>query len=328
MAWAQDIGDLKRMRKAGVIGLTMAAMLAAAMCASSAFAQVRYETSLSDTTAKNWTNISSRISCVLSSHINGYGRADFTLLSGAQRRLSLEIFPTVEIASRNKMRIISAPAEWRPQGEEKLIGQIDLYRGFRPFIGDSVSWAILLELHEGQRIMMPYFNDKRGYSDSIVPVLSPIGFSKPYQEFLDCSANLLPFGYTDVGLVALMFYESENRLTPSSDARLHDQITYAKLDSSINKIIISSFGSGNTDNLDNIALAKKRAESISKIFTDNGISKDLIEIRTYGDEQLATTGYTISERKQSSKAIVELQRDPFKVDRRQEVEMPDIGVME
>lgn len=314
------------MRKAGLLGMGLAAVAAAALFAMPVQAQVRYEASLSDTTAKDWSSKSSRISCILSSHIKGYGRADFTLLSGAQRRLSLEIFPSVDVNSKSLMRIISAPPEWRPQGIETDIGQIQLYRGFDPFIGDSVSWAVLRALHNGNRVLFPYVSEHPNYAESIVPVLSPMGFSGPYKEFVDCSAQLLPFGFTDVGLVALMFYEAENRMTPSSDARLRQQIEYAKIDNSINKIIISSFGSGHVDNLDNIELAKRRAETISKVFTDAGIKKDIIEIRTYGDEQLATTGYTLTDRQQSSKAIVELQRDPFKVDRRQEVDMPDVGV--
>ena len=147
------------MRKAGLLGLTLAALCAAYVAGMpTAMGQVRYEASLSDTNAKDWSTTSSRISCVLSSRINGYGRADFVLLSGAQRRLSLELFPSVEISSRSKMRIISAPPEWRPEGNEKEIGEIDLYRGFRPFVGDSVSWAMLRELHTGQRVLFPYLS--------------------------------------------------------------------------------------------------------------------------------------------------------------------------
>ena len=317
------------MRKAGLLGLTLAACgLCGALCAPQVSAHVRYEASISNTQAKDWSTKSSKISCVLSSYIKDYGRADFVLLSGAQRRLSLEFFPLVTIGSDSKMRIISAPAEWRPEGVEREIGDITLYRGFNPFVGDSVAWVMLRELYAGQRILFPYYNQLPNYEESIIPVLSPLGFSGPYKEFLDCSAQLLPFGFTDVGFIALMFYDTENRLTPSSDQRLHNQIEYVKNDPSISKIIISAFGSGHDDNLDNINLAKERAQAISDVFTQNGISKDLIEVRTYGDEQLATTGYTISDRQESSKAIVELQRDPFKVDRRLEVDMPDVGVPE
>ena len=313
------------MRKAGVIGLTVAAIVAGAVLSHAAQAQLRYEASLSDTSAKTWSNSTSKISCLLSSHIKGYGRADFTLLAGAQSRLSLEIFPSVEIDSRSSMRIISAPPEWRPQGTENEIGQIELYRGFRPFVGNSVAWSILREISNGQRILFPYVSEHTNVRESMVPVLSPIGFSQHYQEFLDCSAQLLPFGFSEVGMIALMFYETENRLTPSSTQRIQDQIAYAKVDPSINKIIISSFGSGNPDNLDNLDLAKQRADSIAKIFTDNGFSKDIIEIHTYGDEQLAATGYTMADRKRSSKAIVTLQRDQFKHNASDDVEMPDVG---
>ena len=304
-----------------VLALTLGVMAAGAQ------AQIRYETPISDVNAKNWSTSTSKISCVLSSNIEGYGRADFTLLSGAQRRLSLELFPKVAVNTQTTMRVLTVPAEWRPQGDEAEIGSLQVYKGFNPFIGDSVSWAVLLELSHGKRVMMPYLaSTNLGVNQMLVPTLSPIGFSPAYQEFLDCSAQLLPYGYRDVSLVAIMFYDKENRMTPSSDERLFQQINYVKLDPSINKIIISAFGSGNNDNLDNLDLAKSRADTLVKILTDNGIAKELIEAHTYGDEQLATTGYTISERQQSSKAIIELQRDPFRVDSRLEVEMPDIGV--
>lgn len=314
-----------RLLKAG-LALSLSFAFGLVLPSAPASAQVRYEASISDTKAVDWSTRSSRISCILSYNINGYGRADFVLLSGSQRKLSLELFPSVEISNKSKMRIISAPPEWKPQGLEADLGAIDLFRGFRPFVGDSVSWSMLRELNRGQRIMFPYMNSNPNFSENIVPVLSPIGFSKPYKEFLDCNGQLLPVGYADVGLIALIFYEKEDRLTPTSEARLKSQIEYAKLDTALSKVIISSFGSGNADNLENIKLAKYRGESIAEFFEEAGIPKEKIEIRTYGDEQLATSGYTAADRQQSSKAIVELERDTFKVDRRQEVDMPDVGL--
>lgn len=316
-----------RKPKAKVLSLTVAGLLALASF-NSVSAQVRYEASLGDTQAKNWSVSSSKISCVLSYNIKDYGRADFTLLSGTKHQLSFEIFPIVDVASNSSMSIVSAPPEWRPHGVERNIGEIDLYQGFRPFVGNSVSWAMLRELSGGNRILLPYTIDHVTLQETLVPVLSPMGFATAYDEFNLCSAQLINVGFSDVELIALMFYEKEERLTLNSRDRLNDLINYALLDPAINKIQISAFGSGNEDNLDNIALAKKRGEAVSKIMTDAGIDGQLIEINTYGDEQLASTGYTAAERQQSSKALVRLFRDPFKVDRRAEVDMPDIGVPE
>lgn len=310
-----------RMLKAGLMGLTLATLFAS----TAPLAQVRYEANLSHTNAEDWSTRSSKISCLLSYNIDKYGRADFTLLSGSNHKLSLEVFPFIEINNKSLLRVVSAPPEWRPQGIEKDIGEISLYRGFRPFVGNSVSWAILRELSRGQRILLPYMSTNGILTETIVPVLSPMGFNKAYAQFIDCSSQLIDVGFADVELVALTFFEKENRLTPASEERLKKQITYAKLDPSVNKIIISAFGSGNADDLDNLNLAKQRAENLSKIYTDAGFKKELIEIKTYGDEQLSNTGYTAADRQESSKAIVKLQRDPFKVDRRLEVDLPDVG---
>lgn len=317
-----------RKPKAKVLSLTVGAWLMALASCNSVSAQVRYEANLGDTQAKNWSVSSSKISCLLSYNIKDYGRADFTLLSGTKHQLSFEMFPIVDVASNGTMSIVSAPPEWRPQGTERKIGEISLYQGFRPFVGNSVSWTMLRELSTGNRILLPYTIDRLTLKEILVPVLSPMGFKSAYDEFNLCSSQLINVGFSDVELIALMFYEKEERLTLNSRSRLDDLISYALLDPAINKIQISAFGSGSDDNLDNIALAKKRAEVISKIMTDAGIDEKLIEIVTYGDEQLATTGYTSSERQQSSKALVRLFRDPFKVDRRAEVDMPDVGVPE
>lgn len=319
------------MRKpnAKVLSMTVGAWLLALTSLNSAFsAQVRYEASLGDTEAKNWSVTSSKISCLLSYSIPDYGRADFTLLSGTGRQLSFEMFPIVDVGSNGLMSIVSAPPEWRPQGIERNIGEISLYKGFRPFVGNSVSWTMLRELSGGNRILLPYTIDRVTLKETLVPVLSPMGFQSAYDEFNQCSAQLINVGFSDVELIALMFYEKEERLTLNSRDRLKDLIDYALLDPAINKIQISAFGSGNEDDLDNIALAKKRGEAVTKLMTDAGIDGNIIELITYGDEQLATSGYTSTERQQSSKALVRLFRDPFKVDRRAEVDMPDIGVPE
>lgn len=317
-----------RMPKAKVLSLTMGACLMALASYNSVSAQVRYEANLGDTQAKNWSVSSSKISCLLSYNIKDYGRADFTLLSGTKHQLSFELFPIVSVSSNGTMDIISAPPEWRPNGIERNIGEISLYNGFRPFVGNTVSWTMLRELSSGNRILLPYTMDRVTIKETLVPVLSPMGFKTAYDEFNLCSSQLIDVGFSDVELIALMFYEKEERLTLNSRDRLNDLISYALLDPAINKIQISAFGSGNEDDLDNIALAKRRAEAITKTMVEAGISENLIEILTYGDEQLASTGYTSTERQQSSKALIRLFRDPFKVDRRAEVDMPDIGVPE
>lgn len=314
------------MSEAGSLCLkTVTCALCLALCGT-ASAQLRYEADLSDIGSRDWSVSTSKIACVLSYNIKDYGRADFTLLSGNDRALNFEMFPFTEVASMSNMRIVSAPPEWRPQGDEHDLGEIKLFKGFRPFIGSTVSWSMLRELSAGQRIMLPYSIDRSTYKETLVPVLSPIGFNKAYEEFNDCSSQLIKVGFADVETVALLFYENEDRLTLNSRDRLYGLITYAKLDPAVNRIKIAAFGSGNEDNVDNLALAKKRGETVAKMLTDSGISQELIEIETYGDEQLATTGYTSGDRQQSSKALVRLYRDPFKIDRRAEVDMPDIGI--
>lgn len=295
------------------------------LCLSSAetLSQIRYDQPISQYTSY-WSGSASKVSCVLSYAIDGYGRADFTMLSGPQKRLSLELFPLVGIGQKAQMRVISAPPAWRHGGEELELGRIDIFPGFNPFLGDSVSWRVLTSLDQGLEILFPFADKKRYPRDTVVPVISPMGFQQEFSKFQECSAQLLDVAYGDVAMNAYLFKENTLDLQPLSRAALDKQILYLTNDKSINNISILAFAFERGSNEANQALAMQRANFLKQEFVNAGFNADNISTQTYDDAGSSTV--LKEDRVFGARAIVRLYRDDTLIDPNREALMPDIGM--
>lgn len=235
-------------------------LLAAALFgAGTAGAQIRFEAPMSMAVHQLLSNQSSEISCVLSYAFPEYGRADFVLLSGPQHQLSMELFPLLSLGTASQMRAVATPSAWKYTSHDEELGRIKLYAGFNPFFGDTISWRILGALSKGNQVMLPFTDTKRLQGETVVPILSPMGFNKPFQDFLTCQSKLLSYGFKDVQMVAVHFADGGTGLTRMSQKALDEQINYVKLDKSINKIAIRAFAFERSNSDDNLLLAKERA---------------------------------------------------------------------
>lgn len=308
-----------------MLSLFKSTLIAVALLPLSSYGQVKYDTALSEKSQSNWSVLSSKISCVLSYAIEGFGRGDFVVLSGSKKTHSFELFMHTPINQASQMRFISAPSDWTPVGDEKLIGRVKIYEGFNPFVGDSVSLRMLTALTKGRQILMPYTNDKTLPNETIVPTISPIGFNNKYNEFLLCTNNLMNLSYKDVKLLAITFDDAADTLTAPSITRLMDQIEYITNDPSVNKISITVFSYGLIDNLENKELADRRVATLKQYFTNAGIKEDIIEVRTLFNNRLSPNTNATTTDIDSRKALIELDRDRYKVKYDYDLEMPDIG---
>lgn len=288
-------------------------------------AQMRFSQSISSHETQ-WSGTSSKVSCVLSYAITDYGRADFVMLSGVKKRLSLEIFPQVPLASRSSMRIVAAPPAWRHGGEERELGRIDLYKSFNPFVGDSVAWRALTALDEGMEILLPYRDRLRYPTQLVVPALSPIAFNAAYQDFLKCTGELIDIAFEDVSMNAVLFRENGTELLPVSRRDLDAQILYLQNDKAVNHVDILAFAYERATREENQALANERATALKQLFMNAGVPEAQITTRTYEDVHEAGSAVMPEERRYSARAVITLGRDVTLIDPVREAQMPDVGM--
>lgn len=292
-----------------------------------AFAQLRYEQPIGDHESM-WSFKGSKLECVLSYSISDYGRADFVRYSGSTKPLSVELFPKREITDYTTLRFIAGGPAWRGDLSEKQVGAIKLFTGFNPWAGEIVATRLLTYLEQGYMIYMPYSGAAHTNNQLIVPTLSPIGFKGPFQEFLDCSDNLINLNFEAVQLKALLFKRGTTELIPVSEGEFQDQLTYLGIDDSIAFIDVSAFASDSSSNEQNLELARQRAEAIRQRLIDAGVSEEIIHTRSYGSSQATSSTLIDSERSHSARAIVRMERDGSLADYSREINLPQVGVEE
>lgn len=291
-------------------------------------AQIRYSAKMDISSAQLWSHKDSKISCTLSYVIEGYGRADFTAISGHDKPLSLEIVPKLTLENQTSMRFISAAPDWK-SGDEELLGTIKLYRGFNPFVGNTVSWRVLKALYDGNQVLMPFTDTKRYNNETIIPTMSPIGFRNNYDEFKLCINSLIDVNFNDISMLPIFFMEGSSKLTNSSQVKFNEQLTYMKYDKSINSINIKIFTFGQGDEASNDKLALDRLEALKSEYKKIGFEDDSIyKVSIITDEKLSASTRSKPSDDDARKVIITLDRDPLRINRDLEIKMPDIGVQE
>ena len=198
---------------------------------------------------------------------------------------------------------------------ETLLGKIDLFTGFDPYVGPTLHWKLLAELDHGNQILMPYTDNKLAAGQNIIPSISPLGFKEAYKKYLGCQEKLLRVNFSDIRLLPLVFKYQSDTLTAKSLALLKEQIEYINADQSISKITIRAYAYDLEQNIDNTNMAKDRAESIKNLYTEF----NTLTLNTKESNPIANESVT------ARNALISLERDIAKINKDMEVIVPDVG---
>ncbi|MGN1281001.1 MAG: OmpA family protein [Succinivibrio sp.] len=291
------------------------------------FAQIRYQASIDPSSKKLWSSNGDRLSCSLVFDIPEYGFANFMTYSGRTPHSALAIHPRLGIGQSSYMRFISTKPEWHSVSSEKLLGKIELYPGFNPYIGPTLSWKILSELSHGNQIMMPYTDDKLAPGENIIPVISPLGFKSAFKRYLACQEQLIRVNFNDIKMLPLVFKAKSHELTAKSLNMLNEQLEYIKLDKSIIKVVIRAYAYDMEKNADNVLLARERAESLKKYYLDAGVNEDIINIIPFNELTLNTREENpLADQSVTSRnALITIDRDNAMINKDMEINIPDVG---
>ncbi len=303
-------------------------VLAVTVVISNSYAQIKYSAPMDPAAAKKlWSNENSRIACRLIFDIPYYGFANFMTYGGRELRSAMTLHPKLGIGNASSMRFIATKPDWNSSGAERLLGRIDLYEGFNPYIGPTLSWKLLSELDHGNQILMPYTDKKLASGESLVPAISPLGFRDAYKKYLSCQEQLIRVNYNDIRMMPLVFKFQSTELTAKSQSMLDEQVEYLKHDKSIIKVSIRAYAYDMSKAQDNISLAKDRADALKKVYTNIGLKEDMIEIVPFNALTLNTKDENpiASEAATSRNALISLERDIAMINKDMEVNVPDVG---
>lgn len=251
----------------------------------------------------------SPLQCTLTHDIPRYGEVRF--LSEASRELNMRMVLHMRRLpdTYDEAKVYSTAPDWRPGVAPRQLGSLALYRQYDSDLNKQMSWVLLTELEKGMVPTITY-QDWHNPNDRVQVRVSAVNFPERYDDFMDCVANLLPFGFEDIAFTVLNYEEQAATLTNASKRKLMRVGEYLRHDQDIELVLIVGYTDAYGTRDDNQALSEARAERVKSFLLEQGLADSQIQIRGHGEMRHVAANDTELERAQNRRAVVQISR-PF-----------------
>jgi len=257
--------------------------------------------------AASWVFEGSKFGCQISHNVDDFGTAIFERQAGVSTRFFLQSqSPRMKSGQAN---LFSQPPAWLATERAVKIASVNVKHGETPVtVLRKTSERMLAELQKGMDlhiVRQPWYGD----SNSLVVVVSSVGFGDPYSDYLGCLRNLLPMNYTQVEKRSL-YYRDTEELTPTVMRYLQKVTDYIKEDPSVQAVYID----GHTDSVgiraDNLVKSKERTELVLNYLVENGVPINMIRARWHGERYQVATNQTAKGRAKNRRVTISLRKEP------------------
>ena len=180
--------------------------------------------------------------------------------------------------------VYSMAPKWMPGTPTRLLTKLKLQRQFQPELPKAMAWTLLTELEKG---LWPTFQYQDWYNqnDTVMVSLHTANFMPAYQDFVDCTAQLLPYSLEDIAFTILTFQPNSHKLTPYAQGRLDQVVEYLKYDNELSLVLVNSHTDALLGQTSNLNITQARADKIKSFFTENGIDVSRIEVTAYSEKR-------------------------------------------
>lgn len=228
-----------------------------------------------------WSSESSLFACKLIHTIPYLGKAEFEKPAGEPMMFNLKANnPSLKTG---QAQLVAAPPVWKSTSTRRSIGFVPVQerklqvqvQGFKPE-------RMLAELFDGQELVISR-KPRYGADETTRVAITPIGFRAAYRDYTACLAALLPVNFEQIQRTSIYFGSDQFELTPSEQNKLDNIVTYLKADPIAQEFFIDGHTDAVGSQPDNLELAKKRAETVSRYLIKNGMPKDAFWVRWHGE---------------------------------------------
>jgi outer membrane protein OmpA-like peptidoglycan-associated protein len=257
--------------------------------------------------AVSWVFEGSKFGCQISHNVNDFGTALFERQAGVSTRFFLQSqSPRMKSGQAD---LFSQPPAWLANERAIKIAAVNVKHGETPVtVLRKTSERMLAELQKGMDlhfVRQPWYGD----SNSLVVVVSSVGFGDTYSDYLGCLRNLLPVNYSQVEKRSL-YYSGTEELTPKAMSYLQQVTDYVKEDSAVQAVYID----GHTDSVgvraDNLEKSKERTELVLNYLVENGVPINMIRARWHGERYQVATNQTAKGRAKNRRVTIRLSKEP------------------
>lgn len=140
--------------------------------------------------------------------------------------------------------------------------------------------------------------------------LLPARFNKAYNDYLACTAKLLPVNFDQIRSSQLGFPGGGVVLDPLAMAKLDILLDFLKADPSVNRIQLDGHADNSGNRLTNRDLSRRRALAVMEYLKASGIPAEQIVMRFHGERYPLAPNNSEANRAKNRRVTILLERVP------------------
>ena len=254
-----------------------------------------------------WKVEGDKFECRLSQPIADFGSGEFVRRAGEQVTFRLKV--RERWLGSGAATLLAAAAPWQPGRGDINLGALSVGSGEVPFNSSAEQGGRLLAgLMEGRS---PLVRHRTLQGGEVLEVrLLPIRFNQAYNDYLKCTAGLLPVNFEQIRQVQIGFPGGGYALDPMGQAKLDIILDFLKEDPSVNRIQLDGHSDNGGNRLTNRDVSRRRAVAVEEYLKAHGVAPEQIIVRFHGERYPLVKNSNEANRAKNRRVTLTLSREP------------------
>lgn len=263
------------------------------------------KTYTADFDRSEWTVKDSSIECRLIHEIPGFGVAEFYQTAGERQKFALKT--KVKQYKPVTVKITANPPFWEKYQSKIELAKITSRPGKTPIeLFKNTSYEIQNFLQKGYDAEFTFYGSD--ITSNNIARLSKTGFQKPYQNYLACINEIVPYKFSQIENLVIYFASAKDFIEDEYLAKIAAIGKFVMLDSQIKSVHIESHTDGKGSYHDNKKLAYERSWTVKDELVYAGVPPQMITLKNYVDTKPVASNATKDGRALNRRVIVKVKR--------------------
>lgn len=251
-----------------------------------------------------WSVEGDRFECRLMQPVSRFGYGEFVRRAG--EKPVFRIVTREAWLARGDALLYAAAADWRGNKEsDLLLGRMPVTNNERTAQSNvDQGGRLLTGVLEGRA---PVVRHKTVQGERLEVRLQPVNVKEAYQQYLDCTAKLLPVNF-DQAKFTQVHFDTGYELNERAMAHMDILLDYMSEDKSVNRIRLDGYSDSRGDRLMNRDVSRRRALVVKNYLVAHGFDEDAIVVRFHGERYPAKPNNNDANRAANRRVTIQLER--------------------
>lgn len=251
-----------------------------------------------------WSVEGDRFECRLMQPVSRFGYGEFVRRAG--EKPVFRIVTREAWLARGDALLYAAAADWRGNKEsDLLLGRMPVTNNERTAQSNvDQGGRLLTGVLEGRA---PVVRHKTVQGERLEVRLQPVNVKEAYQQYLDCTAKLLPVNFDQAKFTQVRF-DTGYELNERAMAHIDILLDYMSEDKSVNRIRLDGYSDSRGDRLMNRDVSRRRALVVKNYLVAHGFDEDAIVVRFHGERYPAKPNNNDANRAANRRVTIQLER--------------------